>query len=505
MTPGLIDGLLNALTFVNLGFALLGCLLGTLVGVLPGLGPASAMAILLPVALYLPPTGSVILLAGIYYGSMYGGSTTAILMNIPGEVASTVTAIDGFAMTKRGRAGQALAIAAIGSFIAGIAGTAAIALIGPQVAELALKFSAPEYFGLVVFSMVTLISFGGTSLLKALVVGVAGIWLATFGVDPVTGVHRQTFGTFEMMKGFDIVPVLVGLFGVAEVLVTAEQRVTSLYAGRLGSWVSMIPRGVELARGLAASVRGTVTGFVLGLLPGMLPALTAYIAYDVEKRVAREPQRFGEGAIEGVAGPEAANNATAMAGFVPLMSLGIPTSPSLAIMLGALMINGLQPGPRLFEEHALFTWTVIASMILANGMLLVLNLPLVGLWARISVVPYRYLGPIVLAVCLIGAYSPRNTLFDVFVAIGFGLLGYVMRKRDWPLAPFILGFLLGPMLEQALRQSMAMSGGSPMIFLERPICATLLAAAIVAVIVLTVVKRRSRAMSRLIHDSAIET
>ncbi len=505
MTAGLIDGLANALTFANLGFALLGCLLGTLVGVLPGLGPASAMAILLPVALYLPPTGSVILLAGIYYGSMYGGSTTAILMNIPGEVASTVTAIDGFEMTKRGRAGEALAIAAIGSFMAGIAGTAAIALIGPQVADLALKFSAPEYFGLVVFSMITLVSFGGTSLLKALVVGLAGIWLATFGVDPLTGVHRQTFGSFEMMKGFDLIPVLVGLFGIAEVLTTAEQRLNALYTGKLGSWVSMIPRGLELRRGLFASVRGTLSGFVLGLLPGMLPALTAYIAYDVEKKLAKDASRFGKGAIEGVAGPEAANNATAMAGFVPLMSLGIPTSPSLAIMLGALMINGLQPGPRLFEEHALFTWTVIASMIIANGMLLVLNLPLVGLWARISVVPYRVLGPIVLAICLIGAFSPRNSLFDVFVAIAFGVLGYAMRRFDWPLAPFILGFLLGPMLEQSLRQSMSLSGGSPMIFLERPICATLLVAAIAALIALAVVKRRSAAMSRLIQESATET
>lgn len=499
-----LDGIVQAFSLANLSYALIGCLLGTLVGVLPGLGPASAMAILLPVSVYLPPQGAIIILAGIYYGAMYGGSTTAILMNIPGEVASVVTCIDGFAMTKNGRAGEALAIAAIGSCIAGLLGTAAIAFIGPWLANIALKFGPAEYFGLVGFSMVALVSFSGDSVIKGLTLGVFGMWLAAVGTDPLTGTQRLNFGTMELMKGLDLVPVLVGLFGIGEVLSTAEERISTLYAGKFGSWLTMVPRGVELAKGLWASLRGTAAGFFLGLLPGMLPALTAYIAYDVEKWVARDKDKFGKGAIEGVASPEAANNATAMAGFIPLFALGIPTSPSLAIMLGALMINGLTPGPQLFEQHALLTWTVIASMITANLMLLVLNLPLVGLWARISLVPYKFLAPIVLAICIVGAFSPRNTMFDVWVAITFGIVGYAMRKLAWPAAPLVLGFLLGPFFEQSLRQSLQLSGGSPSGLLASPICMSLLIAAAAMLGAMTYLKQRSRMVRSVIHDSAAE-
>jgi putative tricarboxylic transport membrane protein len=504
MDAGLLSGLANALTLANIGFALVGCLLGTLVGILPGLGPASAMAILLPVALYLPPVGAIIIMAGIYYGAMYGGSTTAILMNIPGEVASVITAQDGFAMTKQGRAGEALAIAAIGSYIAGILGTLVIAVLGPKVADLALHFGPPEYFGLVLFSMTALVSFAGRSILAGLMLGVFGMWLASIGTDPLTGTQRLNFGTMEMMKGFDIVPVLIGLFGIAEVLTSLEQKVEKIYSGTLGSVLSMIPRGMELARGLAASVRGTAIGFVLGLLPGMLPALTAYLSYDVERQVSRTPDKFGTGMIEGVAAPEAANNATAMAGFIPLLSLGIPTTPALAILLGTLMINGLTPGPMLFQQQASLVWTVIGSMLIANTALLILNLPLVGLWARISSVPYHVLGPIVLAVCLVGAYAPRNTMFDVWVALGFGIVGYVMRRLDLPLAPLVLGFLLGPLFEQSLRQSIAMQG-TPMIFLTRPIPLALTIAAVVVLVATIWLRRRSRAVMGLIRDSTNET
>jgi putative tricarboxylic transport membrane protein len=503
MDVGLLSGLANALTPANIGFALIGCLLGTLVGILPGLGPASAMAILLPVSLDLPPTGAIIIMAGVYYGAMYGGSTTAILMNIPGEVSSVITAQDGFAMTRQGRAGEALAVAAIGSYLAGILGTLAIAIVGPKVADLALRFGPPEYFGLVLFSMTALVSFAGRSILEGVMLGVFGMWLASIGTDPLTGTQRLNFGTFELMRGFDIVPVLIGLFGIAEVLASLEQKIGQIYEGRLGSVLSMLPRGANLARSLAASLRGTALGFVLGLLPGMLPALTAYLSYDVERQVSRTPENFGNGMVEGVAAPEAANNATAMAGFIPLLSLGIPTTPALAILLGTLMINGLTPGPLLFQQQALLVWTVIGSMLIANTALLILNLPLVGLWARISKVPYHVLGPVVLAVCVVGAYAPRNTMFDVWVAIAFGIVGYAMRRLEMPLAPLVLGFLLGPLFEQSLRQSIALEG-TPAILFTRPIPLALIIAGVLVLGVTLWLRRRSRAVQGLIRDSTSE-
>lgn len=504
MDVGLAQGIWAALTWSNVLFAFLGCILGTLVGVLPGLGPASAMAILLPMSLNLPPEGAIIIMAGIYYGAMYGGSTTAILMNIPGETSSVVTAQDGFPMTRQGRAGQALAIAAIGSYFAGISGAAAISFIGPRVADLALKFGPAEYFGLVLFSMTALVSFAGNSLVKGLALAALGMALASVGADPLTGAQRLTFGTIELSKGFDIVPVLVGLFGIGEVLASMGASVQQIFSGKLGSWWSMIPRGLELWRGLKAAVRGTVGGFVLGLLPGMLPALTAYLSYDVEKRLSKTPENFGKGMIEGVAAPEAANNATAMAGFIPLLSLGIPTSPALAIILGTLLINGLTPGPMLFQTQGAFVWTIIGSMLIANTMLVVLNLPLVGVWAQVSRIPYNILGPIVLAVCILGAYAPRNTMFDVWVAIGFGAIGYLMRRFDMPLAPLILGFLLGPMFEQSLRQSLALSGGDLLFIADRPIALTLVIAAALVATVTTWLRRRSRAVSDLIAESTNE-
>jgi putative tricarboxylic transport membrane protein len=473
-------GLMNVLTPVNLFYCFLGAVFGTLVGVLPGLGPASTLAILLPITMYLDKTGSIIMLAGIYYGAQYGGSTTSILVNIPGEVSSVPTCFDGYPMTKDGRAGQALWIAAVGSFIAGTGGAIMVTVIGPGLAKYALKFGPPEYCALLFFSLTAVVGLSGSglSILRGLAAGLVGMLLSCIGVDPLTGTPRLYFGFTGLMRGLEIIPVTVGLFGVGEILENAKAGTGKIYEGKLGK---MMPRGQELRKGLLASLRGTVVGLPLGMLPGFVPAVSSFIAYDVEKRVSKYPEKFGTGVIEGVGGPEAANNATAQTGFIPLMAFGIPTSASTAIILAALMIYGLQPGPVLFESNKLFIWTVIASMYIGNLMLLVLNLPLVGVWAKISQIPYKYLGPIILGVCLIGAYSPRNSMFDVWVAVIFGVAGYLMKRVKWPMGPLILGFLLGPMLEISLHQSLNMGG--PMILFTRPISAALFLSAIAVVFV----------------------
>lgn len=483
----LIAGIMNCLTINNLFYCFIGCLLGTLVGVLPGLGPASAIAILLPMTTYLDPTGSIIMLSGLYYGAMYGGSTTSILVNIPGEAASVVTCIEGFQMTKQGRSGQALWIAAVGSFIAGSFGAIVCSLVGPGIAKYALKFGPPEYVGLLLFSMTMLISLS-SSLMKGLVAGLVGMFLTTVGIDSLTGTSRLHFGQVAMMRGLELIPVVVGLFGIGEILLAAEEGVQNIYRGKLGK---MMPRGEDLKNGLFASIRGSIIGFFPGLIPGMIPALTSFMAYDVEKRISKHPEKFGTGVIEGIGGPEAANNASAMAGFIPLMTLGIPTSASLGIILAALVMFGLEPGPALFVEHKLLVWTIIGSMFIGNAMLLVLNLPLVGLWARISLIPYKVMGPIILAVCCIGAYSPRNAMFDVWVALIFGVIGFLLKKNKWPLAPLILGFLLGDMFEVSFRQSLSMSNGSISIFWTRPIAAVLIACTVILAIFTAKVKKRA--------------
>jgi len=473
----LIHGIMNSLTLTNLLYCFIGCSLGTLVGVLPGLGPAATLSILLPITMYLDPTGSIIMLAGLAYGSQYGGSTTSILVNIPGEAASVATCWDGFPMTKQGRGGEALWIAAVGSFIAGTLSVIALSFIGPGIAKYALKFGPPEYFGLFVLSLTLLISLSGTSIIKGLGAGLVGILLTSIGVDPVTGITRFGFGVTSMMRGLDLVTLAIGIYGVAEILVSAEAGIVKIYEGKLGK---MMPRWKEMKKGLLTSLRATGLGFPLGLLPGLSPIISSFLAYDLEKKISKYPEKFGTGVIEGVAGPEAANNATAQAGFVPLMCLGIPTNPVNAIILGALMLYGLKPGPVFFIQNKEFFWTVVGSMYIGNVMLLLLNLPLVGLWARVSVIPYKYLAPTILAICIVGAYSSRNTMFDVWVALGAGIVGYLMKKKNWPQAPLVMGFILGDLVEISLRQSLSMGG--PLIFFTRPITVAFFLSAVVLVI-----------------------
>ncbi len=472
----LIHGIIHSLTPYNLLYCFLGCSLGTLVGVLPGLGPAATLSILLPMTMYLDPIGSIIMLAGLAYGAMYGGSTTSILVNIPGEAASVATSWDGFAMTRRGRGGKALWIAAVGSFVAGTISTLGLSFIGPGIAKYALKFGPPEYFGLLVLSLTLIVSLSGTSLMKGLGAGLIGILLTGIGLDPVTGITRLGFGVIGLMRGLDLVSLTIGIYGIAEILVSAEAGLAKIYEGKLGK---MMPQGKELKKGLLASLRATGLGFPLGLLPGLSPIVSSFLAYDMEKRVSKHPEKFGTGVIEGVAAPEAANNATAQAGFVPLMCLGIPTNPVNAIILAALMLYGLKPGPVFFIQNKEFVWTVIGSMYIGNVMLLILNLPLVGFWARVSTIPYKYLAPTILAICMVGAYSSRNTLFDVWIALGAGFLGYIMRKYEWPQAPFLVGFILGDMVEISLRQSLSMGG--PLIFFNRPMTIVFLLSAVILV------------------------
>ncbi|MDQ7909908.1 tripartite tricarboxylate transporter permease [Phytohabitans sp. ZYX-F-186] len=468
-------------------YALIGALLGTLVGVLPGLGPASAVAILFPLTAVLPPTGAIIALAGIWYGAMYGGSTTAILLNIPGEVSSVTTAIDGYQMTRQGRAGPALAMAAITSFLAGTVGVVLLSFAGPAIATAALRFGPPEYLALTVLSLTAVISLAGPKLGRGIVMALAGLLLAGVGFDPISSAQRLVFDVPQLLGGFDAVAIMIGLFGISEVLSSVGAGLAKIYSGRLGR---LWPRRDDFVRGGKAGIRGTAVGFALGLLPGMQASVASFLSYDVEKRVAKRPERFGKGAIEGVAGPEAANNAAAMAGFIPMLSLGIPTSATTALLLAALVVYGFQAGPLLFTQHADFTWTVIGSMYIGNLMLLVLNLPLVGLWARVARIPYRVMGPVILVICVIGAYAIRGQMFDVWVALAFGVFGVALKHFGWPTIPFVLGLVLGPLLERGLRQSLSISAGDWSIFVTRPISATVLALAAATTAVTVLWRRR---------------
>jgi len=475
----LIQGFADALTWSNLLWAFVGCLVGTLIGVLPGIGPSAGIAILLPLTTMIPPTSGIIMMAAIYYGAMYGGSTTAIVVNIPGEASSVPTCIDGYEMAKQGRAGAALGISAISSFVAGTLGLVGLTFFAPLLANVALAFGPPEYFALMFMGLSLVISLSGRALLKGLIAMSLGLLASLIGQNPLTGAVRLTFGWLDLMAGVSFISVIIGLFAISEVMINVEEAATLIYETKIKGWM---PTWKEIRQCFGAMLRSTGIGFFLGLLPGCAPAVTTFIAYDVEKRFSKTPERFGKGAIEGVAAPEGANNATTSGGFVPLFAFGLPTGPALAVLLGGLMMYGLQPGPMLFQQNPKFVWAVIASMYIGNVILLVLNLPLVGFWARIALIPFPILGPIIILCCVIGAYSIRFLMFDVWITLVFGVIGYLMRKLSFPIAPMVLATVLAPMLETSLQQSLLISLGSPFIFFTRPIAAFFMALAFLSIL-----------------------
>jgi putative tricarboxylic transport membrane protein len=456
---------------MNLLYAFIGCILGTLIGVLPGLGPAAGTAILIPVTFNLDPIGAIIMLAAIYYGAMYGGTITSVLVNVPGEAASVITCLDGYQMAKQGRAGPALGIAAIGSFIGGTFATFALMVVSLPLASFALRFGPPEVFSLLVVGLSLVTGLSGRSLLAALIMTAFGLMLAMIGMDPVRGAPRFTFGLPPLYDGVGFIPVVMGLFGVGEILLSMEAPVLEIIKTKL---TDLLPKREEWKVSAGAIGRGTIIGFFLGLIPGIGAIIPTFIAYVVEKRVSKHPEKFGTGVIEGVASPETANNSYANGAMVPLLTLGIPGSPTLAVLMGAFIIHGLTPGPFLFKERPDVVWGLIASLYLGNVILLILNLPLVGLWAKLLEIRYQYLYPGILLFCILGAYSLNESVFDVGVMVAFGVLGYIFRKLDWPLAPTILALILGPMMERALRTSLEMSGGDMSILITRPISVVLL-------------------------------
>jgi putative tricarboxylic transport membrane protein len=476
IAQGMFIGLQVAFQPMNLIYCFLGVFIGTLVGVLPGLGPAAAIALLLPSTFALSPVASIIMLGGIYYGAMYGGSTTSILVNIPGEAASVVTCLDGHAMARHGRAGPALGIAAFGSFIAGTVSILILTLLAPLLVKVTLSFGPPEYFALMVLGTTLVTYFTEGSMVKAIMMALVGVLVGSVGVDSISGRTRFTFGIQTLMDGVGLVPVIMGLFGVSEVLLNLEHLAHQrrVYAEPTGG---LLPNREDWRRSAMPIARGSLVGFFLGILPGAGAIIASLASYATERRFSKHPEQFGNGAIEGVAGPEAANNAAAGGAFIPLLTLGIPANPVMAILLGALMIHGLQPGPLLMKSAPELFWGIIASMYVGNAMLLVLNLPLIGIWTRLLRVPYALLFPFVLLFCLIGSYSVSNNVGDGIIMWVFGVLGYLLKKFDYEAAPLILAMVIGPMMEEALRQSLILSAGSFTIFVERPITAGLILAA----------------------------
>ena len=471
----LAGGFAVALSASNLFYCAIGAILGTAIGVLPGLGPPATIALLLPVTFKMDPVSAVIMLSGIFYGAMYGGSTTSILLNIPGEAASVVTCLDGYKMARNGRAGAALGISALGSFIAGSLSVLGISILAPTLASFALKFGPPEYFCLVLLGLMMAIYLSEESILKGLMMGLLGLLLGTVGLDPVSGSQRFTFGVSRLTDGVDFVVMVMGLFGLAEILCNLEAPENrEIFKTALKG---LLPTRQDWRQCWASVVRGSALGFFIGVLPGGGAIISSFAAYAVEKRLSKHPERFGNGAIEGVAAPEAANNAASTSSFIPLLTLGIPGNASIAMIFVALMIHGIRPGPLLLQEHPDLFWGVIASMYIGNIMLLGLNLPLIGFWVRMLKVPYQYLAVVVVVVCVIGAYSVNNSTWDVGMMVFFGVVGYLLRKFAFPASPFILAMILGPMLEKTLQQSLIASGGDFLTFLNRPISASLLVAA----------------------------
>lgn len=488
----LMLGFSEALTPTNLLFCFIGALLGTLIGVLPGIGPTATVAILLPITFFLPPLAALIMLSGIFYGAQYGGSTTAILVNLPGEASAVVTAIDGYQMARKGRAGAALAIAALGSFFAGTVATIALAVAGPTLSSFALSFGPAEYVALCIFGLLAATILAHGSVIKAIGMVCLGLLLGMVGIDVNSGSTRLTFGSTELYDGIDFVVIAVGLFCVAEIAVNLESKEQR---GILQSTIGRLwPTREEFRQSWGAVLRGTGVGTILGVLPGGGATLSAFSAYSVEKKVSRHPETFGHGAIAGVAGPEAANNAGAQSSFIPLLTLGIPSNSIMAMMLGAMTIHGITPGPGVIQNQPELFWGLVASMWLGNAMLLVINLPLIGLWVRLLKVPYRVMYPAILLFCCVGVYSVSNRGFDVALVILFGILGYILRKAKCEPGPLLLGFVLGPLLETNLRRALLLSQGDPLVFVERPISGVLLAitAAMLLMMVLPSIRKGRR-------------
>jgi putative tricarboxylic transport membrane protein len=476
---GLLHGFSVALQPTNVLWCFVGCFLGTIVGVLPGLGPAATIAMLLPLTYKMDPAGGIIMMAGIYYGAKYGGSTTSILLNIPGESSSVVTCLDGHQMARKGRGGAALGIAAIASFISGTFGVIALSLVAPPVAAFALSFSSPEYFALMCLGLSLVVLLSGPSLVKGLLSMLVGLWLTSIGTDIFTAQARFIFGRAELLGGIDVMVVAIGVFAIAEVLASIEAGEDAMLLPVPRGVRNLLPSYDELKACRFAFLNGSVTGFVLGCLPGAGATIASFIAYGLEKAVSKHPEKFGHGAPEGVAAPEGANNADTGGALVPLLTLGIPGGSSTAIMLSALVLWGVRPGPLMMQESPDVFWGLVCSMYLGNVMLLVLNLPLVPVFAQILRLPAFVLFPLILGVSAVGAYGASERLFDLGLVVGFGLLGYAMGKLKYPTAPLILGFVLGDNMERALRQSLMMSQGDLSILVERPISAIMLALAVV--------------------------
>ncbi|NBJ13000.1 tripartite tricarboxylate transporter permease [Microvirga arsenatis] len=470
----LMLGFGEALTPTNLGFCLLGALLGTLIGVLPGIGPTATIAVLLPITFYLPPLAGIIMLAGIYYGAQYGGSTTAILVNLPGEASSVVTAIDGYRMAQKGKAGSALAVAALGSFFAGTVATFGVAIAGPMLSSFALSFGPAEYVSLMIFGLLAATVLARGPVLKAIGMILFGLLLGMVGIDASSGEERLTFNAIELFDGIDFVVIAIGVFGFTEIIENLENVEGR---GVLVSKLSRLwPTREDFRQAWPAVLRGTGVGTFLGILPGGGATLSSFCAYSLEKKVSRTPEEFGQGAVAGVAGPEAANNAGAQSSFIPLLTLGIPSNNMMAMMLSAFIIHGITPGPTVLQTQPQIFWGLVASMWIGNLMLVVINLPMIGIWVKLLTVPYRLLYPAILLFCCVGVYSINNRIFDVVLAAGFGFLGYLFRKAKCEPGPLLLGFVLGPLLETNLRRAMVLSDGSPSVFFERPISLVLLVA-----------------------------
>jgi putative tricarboxylic transport membrane protein len=487
----LIFGFGVALSLQNLGYCLIGVTVGTLIGVLPGIGPLGTIAILLPITYGVAPVGALIMLAGIYYGAQYGGSTTAILVNLPGETSAVVTCIDGYQMARQGRAGPALAIAAIGSFIAGTFGTLLIAVAGPPLADVALKFGSPEYFSLMLMGLVAAAVLAEGDIVKSIAMVVLGLLLGIVGTDVNTGVQRYSFGVPELTDGIGFIVVAVGVFAIGEIvtnLANIEER--RIFESKV---THLFPTLDDFKRSIGPILRGTGLGSFFGVLPGTGPAIASFASYMLEKKLADDPSRFGKGAIEGVAGPESANNADAQCKFIPMLTLGLPASGVMALMLGALTIQGIQPGPQVMTMRPELFWGLVASMWIGNLMLVVLNLPLIGIWVKLLQVPYRLLFPAIMAFSAVGIYSVNNSSFEIYLTALFGIVGYLCIRLGFSLAPLLLGFVLGPMMEENLRRSMLMAGGDATVFVTRPISlAFMIATALILIVMVAPAVRKRR-------------